>query len=316
MKTSAPNRNENIPESRVRTLVVDDSPFMVKILAQILEEAGNFDLVGSTSDGCQALRYVSMLSPELVLMDLHMPHLNGIQATRFIKQREPAPTIVMVTSDDSPSTRTTADNAGVDAFVAKDGNLRQQLMGALQDLFGANGTKRAKTRNTSNGSRRCPSQTSQGGPGCVPTRECFNSGSGKCDIQATDLEPSTQPSTKPFLGSAQRPQTQCPHIIRHSLRQPLGGTLVQLCASSRIQPPRKAGASTYDIMKTRKQQGNTGQGKVKMSTGVPPTNEEIRRRAHELFLARGGTPGNELDDWLRAEQELKQERAGINTNAT
>ena len=83
-----------------------------------------------------------------------------------------------------------------------------------------------------------------------------------------------------------------------------------------IQPARKAGANTYDIMKTRKQQGNTGQGKITISTGVPPTNEEIRRRAHELFMTRGGTPGNELDDWLRAEQELKQERAGTNTNAT
>jgi hypothetical protein len=43
------------------------------------------------------------------------------------------------------------------------------------------------------------------------------------------------------------------------------------------------------------------------NTIVP--NEQIRERAHQIFLARGGTPGNELDDWLRAEQELKCERA-------
>ena len=67
-------------------------------------------------------------------------------------------------------------------------------------------------------------------------------------------------------------------------------------------------------MKTRKQQGNPEQGKVKMSTGVPPTNEEIRRRAHELFMARGGTPGKELEDWLRAEQELNQERVAARTD--
>jgi hypothetical protein len=45
-----------------------------------------------------------------------------------------------------------------------------------------------------------------------------------------------------------------------------------------------------------------------------PTNdlvaeEQIRERAHQIFLARGGGPGNELDDWLRAEQEIKRERA-------
>ena len=53
-----------------------------------------------------------------------------------------------------------------------------------------------------------------------------------------------------------------------------------------------------------------------MTPGVPPTIEEIRHRAHEIFMARGGAPGNELDDWLRAEQELKRERAGTNTDTT
>ena len=43
-----------------------------------------------------------------------------------------------------------------------------------------------------------------------------------------------------------------------------------------------------------------------------PTPEQIRQRAQQIFLARGGTPGKELEDWLRAEQELKQERAGAN----
>ena len=51
-----------------------------------------------------------------------------------------------------------------------------------------------------------------------------------------------------------------------------------------------------------------------MTLGVSPTIEEIRQRAHEIFMARGGTSGNELDDWLRAEQKLKQERAGAKSN--
>ena len=48
-----------IPATRIRTVVVDDSPFMLKILAQTLEEAGDFDLVGSATDTYQALRQVS-----------------------------------------------------------------------------------------------------------------------------------------------------------------------------------------------------------------------------------------------------------------
>jgi hypothetical protein len=69
-------------------------------------------------------------------------------------------------------------------------------------------------------------------------------------------------------------------------------------------------------MKTRKRQSNTAQAKTKMTSGVPPKIEEIRHRAHEIFMERGSTPGNELDDWLRAEQELKRERAGTNTDTT
>jgi hypothetical protein len=47
-----------------------------------------------------------------------------------------------------------------------------------------------------------------------------------------------------------------------------------------------------------------------VTTARPPTVVEIRKRAHEIFLARGGIPGRELEDWLLAEQELKHERAG------
>ncbi len=66
-------------------------------------------------------------------------------------------------------------------------------------------------------------------------------------------------------------------------------------------------------MKTQRRQGTTGVKKAKVAPDIPPTIEEIRHRAHEIFMARGGTPGNELDDWLRAEQELKQQRAGTNS---
>ena len=48
-------------QTSVTTLVVDDSPFMLKTLSQILRGAGDFDLVGTATDGCQALRYVSMI---------------------------------------------------------------------------------------------------------------------------------------------------------------------------------------------------------------------------------------------------------------
>jgi len=115
---------------------------MLKTLSQILERAGNFDLVGTATDGCQALRDVSMSTPALVLMDVHMERFNGIQATRYIKQGEHPPVVIIITSDDSSVARATAELAGADAFVSKEGNLRHQLMGALQNLFGPRGERR------------------------------------------------------------------------------------------------------------------------------------------------------------------------------
>lgn len=142
MNTPRRNRATAISQTRVTTLVVDDSPFMLKTLSQILEQDGNFDLVGTAMNGCQALRYVSMLSPELVLIDVHMPGVNGIQATRFIKDREHPPVVIIISLDDSSAARKIAEAAGADAFLSKQGNLRHQLMGTLLDLFGPTGTRR------------------------------------------------------------------------------------------------------------------------------------------------------------------------------
>jgi CheY-like chemotaxis protein len=317
MNTRALDRAKAVSDTRVRTLVVDDSPFMLKILAQVLEEAGNFDLVGTATDGCQALRHVSMLSPELVLMDVHMPRLNGIQATRYIKQREHPPAIIIVTSDDSAVTQATAEEAGADAFISKDGNLRQQIMAALQDLFGSNGARRAKTSNTANETRPLPNKTSENGFGNFATHERFDSALGIFAIEANDPGNATEPCGTPSLGSAQRLQERYPRSIQHTVGlspgPPVAGIrrpLAQLCASLRIQPARKASTKTYDTMKKRRGQGNTAKETTRTTPGALPTIEEIRQRAYEIFISRGGTPGNELDDWLRAEHELKQERAG------
>ena len=128
--------------TRIRTVVVDDSPSMLKRLARILKAAGNFDLVGTATNGWQALRQVSALSPELVLIDFRLPHLNGIQATQYIKQREYPPVVILVTSDDSAFARSMAEMAGADGFIRKEGNLRHRLIGALQDIFRPSGERR------------------------------------------------------------------------------------------------------------------------------------------------------------------------------
>jgi len=139
MKTHPLQPVKPIPATRVRTVVVDDSPFMLKILAQTLEEAGGFDLVGTATDAYQALRHVSALTPELVLMDIHMPGVNGIKATRCMKQSEHAPVVILISSHITAATKILAEQAGADGVVSKEANFRHLLMSALKKLFAPSG---------------------------------------------------------------------------------------------------------------------------------------------------------------------------------
>src|SRR5258708_26452533 len=143
---NAKNGKERVTlHARIRTLVVDDSPFMLKLLAQILKQMANFDLVGTATNGGQALRQVSALSPDLVLMDVHLPGLNGIQATQYIKQREHPPAVVIISSDARLITKEMAQKAGADRFLNKEEDLQHRLMSVLENLFRTAATPSAVT---------------------------------------------------------------------------------------------------------------------------------------------------------------------------
>ena len=84
----------------IRTLLVDDSPRVLKVLSQILSREEGFKVVGSATDGCKSLRYASSLVPELVLMGLHLSKLSGAQVTSQIKLSKNPPVVFKVGSDD------------------------------------------------------------------------------------------------------------------------------------------------------------------------------------------------------------------------
>lgn len=125
----------NPGKTSIRTLLVDDSPLMLKILTQILAKEGGFTVVGAALNGRQALQYAATLSPDLILMDFEMPHLNGAEATRYIKQFADPPIIFMVTSDDNSIFRMMSKTAGADAFIVKSGDLPAQLKTKLRECF-------------------------------------------------------------------------------------------------------------------------------------------------------------------------------------
>jgi CheY-like chemotaxis protein len=118
----------------IRTVVVDDSPTTLKTLSLLLERENGFQLVGTATDGYHAVRRVVELEPDLVLMDLRLPEMSGLDATRRIKARSPATTVIMVTAEDTPACRAAASAAGTDDFVGK-WQMLTQLPAAMRELF-------------------------------------------------------------------------------------------------------------------------------------------------------------------------------------
>lgn len=112
----------------LRVLIVDDSPRTRDGLHALLETQPGIELVGDAANGQEAIRLVEELQPGVVLMDLEMPQVGGVEATRVIKQRWPWVGVIVVTS--STRKRAAALAAGADAFLIK-GDAPSRLFAAL-----------------------------------------------------------------------------------------------------------------------------------------------------------------------------------------
>ena len=133
MKRQGRNLKE-CPRHRVRTLLVD-SPAMLKALAEMITEEGGFEIVGTARDGYEALLDAASLAPQLVLMDLHLPHMHGPQVARCLKGFDTPPVVFITAAENDSASREMSVVAGADAFLPKNGDLRAQLYSKLQEWF-------------------------------------------------------------------------------------------------------------------------------------------------------------------------------------
>ena len=81
--------------SIIRVLVVDDSPTMRQILIGMLQAAAGFEIAGEAEDGLEAVRLAAALRPDVIMMDIRMPRMNGLEATRTIMRATPTPIVVV-----------------------------------------------------------------------------------------------------------------------------------------------------------------------------------------------------------------------------
>jgi DNA-binding NarL/FixJ family response regulator len=128
---------------RVRALVADDHPALREALVELLDVLG-FEVVGAAGDGVDAVAMANELGPDVVLMDLSMPVLNGLDATRLLREDLPEVPVVVFSAFDSAELKREALAAGAVAYLVKDcttQRLRATLEGAVALAAGRAGPR-------------------------------------------------------------------------------------------------------------------------------------------------------------------------------
>ena len=124
---------EERPEP-IRVLVVDDHLLFAEMLGLALDLSGRFEVVGHAHNGRDAIEQAAWLRPDVVVMDVEMPVLDGIAATPRVLGAAPAAKVVIVSSSKSPDDRRRAVEAGAVAFLGKETST-DELVRALENVM-------------------------------------------------------------------------------------------------------------------------------------------------------------------------------------
>jgi DNA-binding NarL/FixJ family response regulator len=100
-------------------LVVDDNPLIRRLLCELFTREGDFDVCGEAENGREAVEKAQLLRPNLIVTDLSMPLMNGLEETRVLKKLMPAVPVIIFTAHSDPFVEKEAREAGVSAVVSK-----------------------------------------------------------------------------------------------------------------------------------------------------------------------------------------------------
>jgi DNA-binding NarL/FixJ family response regulator len=132
----SPCRLDAASQEEVRLLLVDDSELARENIGRFLQSCHRVNVVATAVDGYDALEAVRRHRPDLVLMDVQMPRMNGVKAAAQIRKEFPSTRIVLFSSHDYVGLRALVESNGGDAFVPKS-CLTKQFCDVLQQLFGS-----------------------------------------------------------------------------------------------------------------------------------------------------------------------------------
>jgi len=118
-----------------RVLIVDDHAFIRRGVQTLLQPYPEWELCGEAGNGNDAIRMVDELQPEVVLMDVTMPGMNGIEATRLIRSAHPNVKIILLTLHESSEVLRSGFRAGANGYLLK-ADAEEELMKALRVVSG------------------------------------------------------------------------------------------------------------------------------------------------------------------------------------
>lgn len=118
----------------IKILICDDQYVVREGLKAIFETDASLQVVGTAADGAETLELLPQLKPDLVLMDLKMPVMNGVQATRHIRQKYPDVKILVLTTYDADEWVFDAIRSGAAGYLLKD-TQRDALIAAIKDTM-------------------------------------------------------------------------------------------------------------------------------------------------------------------------------------
>ena len=116
-----------------RILIVDDHPVVRRGLKHLLASQQEWEVVDEAVDGLEAVEKAQYLNPDIVLLDISMPKMNGLDACRLIRERAPESEILILTQHDSPQMLREALNAGARGYVVKS-KADSDLLNAVKSL--------------------------------------------------------------------------------------------------------------------------------------------------------------------------------------
>jgi DNA-binding NarL/FixJ family response regulator len=122
-----------MPSKKISVLIADDHRLFAEALEAILASEPEIEVVGRASNGEEAVEQALALHPDVILMDIAMPGVDGVEATKRIRRKQGSARVLMLTGSNSRTDVARAREAGAAAYVTKD-RIAAQLIEAIRDL--------------------------------------------------------------------------------------------------------------------------------------------------------------------------------------